>query len=241
MLRRLALRLYQVGAHVPHGSAYQGATVKNWPRQSLPSNFSFLPEQRWKLQGVPRDSGVVPRDFVLKTLYMEQPCEVESLWALCAQDPSCVLDSKRHLREVLRQCREEGFVAFEKVAGTDSWQCLLTRERYEEVRAMVAALPESGATPMSAGMRGEAAEQTAASAEGFRSMTEDDKRKYLDDLRRRVAETTESVSQYQRMEADYLPFTDLNGKVKFMWWYEVREAPLPEGATPTLEGTVEQS
>ena len=83
MLRRTAGRLFQVGAHVPHGTAYRGARIKSWPRQQLPANMSFLPEQRWTMKAVPRDTGRIPRDFVLTVVYKSQPVNVGDLWSLC--------------------------------------------------------------------------------------------------------------------------------------------------------------
>lgn len=249
MFRRCRFALYQVGVHVPHGEAFRGARFKAWPQQKVPANFSLLPEQRWSMLPIQRDTGKVPRNFVLKILYFQQPCAVEQLWRLCTQDSECVLDSKRHLREVLKQCRDEGFVTFSKettssseasagaaVAGgsaggavgaaTTSWTCTLTRERFEEVRAMVNMLPDSAGSAMSAGMRGDAASGTSDSAEVFRGLDDAEKVKHLEQLRAQTEAANQLLSAFQRIEIDYLPYTDLHGKVNTMYWYDsVDQAP----------------
>ncbi|KAK7200607.1 hypothetical protein NESM_000116700 [Novymonas esmeraldas] len=224
-MRRCVWSLYQAGVHTPHGPRYSAARIKNWPVQEVPSNFAFTSEQRFKTQAMPRDTGRVARDFLLSVLYRHQPCEVASLWESCMADPNIVLDSKRHLREVLQQARAEGFVSFEKDAVTDRWVCHLTRERFEEVRVMVGARVE--AQDVHSGLRGAAAPETSAYSESFREMNEDAKREHLRLLSEQVADTTAHLRKFQRMELDYLPYTDLNGKVNFMWWYETSDAHDP--------------
>jgi hypothetical protein len=228
MLRATLLSRYQVGVHVPHAQAYRGARVKAWPRQSVPANLSLLPEQRWAMQPLPRDTGKVPRNFVLKMLYFEQPCPVDSLWQSCVQDAECVLDSRRHLRDVLKQCRDENFVTFEKDAAA-GWVCHLTRERFEEVRSMVNMLPDAVATPASAGMRGDAAERTAASGDTFRELSTADKAQHLAMLRAQTDAANKMLAEFQRVEIEYVPYTDINGKVRFQWFYDTA------GATPASQ------
>ncbi|CBZ28684.1 conserved hypothetical protein [Leishmania mexicana MHOM/GT/2001/U1103] len=231
-MQRCFARLFQAGVHTPHGSRYNAARMKNWPVQEVAQNFNFTNEQRFKAKTMPRDTGKIPRDFLLSVLYRNQPCEVGSLWEHCLNDPQIVLDSKRHLRDVLQQARAEGFVSFEKDAVTDRWVCHLTRERFEEVRALVGARAE--AQDLYSGLRGASATETSAYSESFREMNEDTKREHLRLLSEQVTDTTTHIRKFQRMEMDYLPYTDLNGKVNFMWWYEMSDArdatALPEAA-----------
>ncbi|KAG5498484.1 hypothetical protein JKF63_02770 [Porcisia hertigi] len=238
-MRSCFSRLYQAGVHIPRGSRHNAAQMKSWPVQEVPQNFNFTNEQRFKARPMPRDVGKIPRDFVLSVLYRNQPCEVASLWEHCINDPQIVLDSKRHLREVLQQARAEGFVSFEKDAVTDRWVCQLTRERFEEVRALVGARSE--AQDLYSGLRGASATETSVYSESFREMNEEAKREHLRLLSEQVADTTAHLRKFQRMEMDYLPYTDLNGKVNFMWWYEMSDArdaaALPEaeaGGAPKL-------
>ncbi|AIO00243.1 hypothetical protein LPMP_300070 [Leishmania panamensis] len=229
-------RLFQAGVHTPHGLRYNATRMKNWPVQEVPQNFNFTNEQRFKAKAMPRDTGKIPRDFLLSVLYRNQPCEVASLWEHCMNDPQIVLDSKRHLREVLQQARTEGFVSFEKDAVTDRWVCHLTRERFEEVRALVGARAET--QDLYSGLRGASATETSAYSESFRKMNEDTKREHLRLLSEQVADTTAHLRKFQRMEMDYLPYTDLNGKVNFMWWYEMSDT---RGAAALPEAEVEGS
>ncbi|KPA82964.1 putative mitochondrial hypothetical protein [Leptomonas pyrrhocoris] len=229
-MQRSISRLFQTGVHIPHGVRYNAAKIKNWPMQEVPQNFKFTNEQRFKTKAMPRDTGKIPRDFLLSVLYRNQPCEVSSLWEHCMNDPQIVLDSKRHLREVLQQARSEGFVSFEKDAVTERWVCHLTRERFEEVRAIVGARVEN--QDLYSGLRGASATETSTYSESFREMNAQTKKEHLRLLTEQVASTTAHLRKFQRMELDYLPYTDLNGKVNFMWWYETNDvrdvAALPE-------------
>ena len=196
--------------------------MKSWPRQQLPQNFNFLPEQKWTMKPLPRDTGRIPRDFVLTVVYKAQPVNVAELWGLCTCESGCVLDSKRHLRDVLKQAREEGFLVFERDEATDAWSCSLTRERFEEVRSMVT---EDAATQTAAhaGLRGKSADKTTELAAAFQHMDRSEKLDHVDKLREALRDSNAQVEQFQRTEAEYLPYTTLNGKVDFMWWYESRD------------------
>lgn len=235
MRRTFAVR-WQCGVHTPRGVAYRGARMRQWPVQKIPDNFEFTEEQRFRAKSIPRDVGKIPRDFVLSVLYRHQPCEVAGLWEHCANDPGVVLDSKRHLREVLKQAREEGFITFERDTVSNEWLCFLARERYEEVRQIAAARAE--ASEVHSGLRGVSATETSAYAGRFREMNETAKSEHARRLEEEVAATTRHLRSFQRKEIDYLPYTDLNGKVNFMWWYETRDVQQRGGdALPASGGT----
>lgn len=229
--------MYQVGAQVPHSAAFRGARFKRWPRQQLPHNLAFLPEQKWTMKPLPRDTGKIPRDFVLTVIYKMQPVNVADLWDLCTCEAGCVLDSKRHLRAVLKQAREEGWLLFEKDAAADAWICSLTRERFEEVRSM-AQQDAATQTAAHAGLRGQAAEQTTENSSAFEHMTVDEKRQHLAQLQTALRSSNERVERFQRTEVDYLPYTTLHGKVDFMWWYESKDVSntAPGGGADSAEG-----
>lgn len=227
MLQRTILKKLQQGVHTPKGQqVYNAAKMKNWPEQKIPPNFNFTAEQRFRVKAMPRDIGRIPRDFVLSVLYRHQPCPVDGLWDLCSADPAAVLDSKRHLREVLKQAREEGFVTFDK-NERDEWTCTLCRERYEEVRRIVNHRNETGATMSS--LRGSSVAETSEYSQTFQEMNDEARAEHLKLLQEQVALTSEKLRKFQKTEIDYLPYTDLNGKVNFMWWYESRDQSAKAG------------
>lgn len=234
-MQRSLRRLFQSGVHTAKGAGvYSNAKIKNWPEQKIPDDFRFTDEQRFRLKAMPRDIGRIPRDFVLSVVYQNQPCEVDKLWDMCSTDPRCVLDSKRHLRAVLKQAREEGWITFEKsqdVAASESqWTCVLTRERFSEVKQIISGHVEASATS-GVGLRGANLAETTEALQAFKEMNEDAKATHLRLLKEQVKLTTERLRRFQRTEVDYLPYTDLNGKVQFMWWYETRDQTAPASET----------
>ncbi|RNF00923.1 hypothetical protein TraAM80_07313 [Trypanosoma rangeli] len=239
-MRRTVTVFWQYGIHTPRGVAYHGAKMKHWPEQKIPENFKFTEEQRFRAKAIPRDVGKIPRNFVLSVLYRHQPCEVGGLWEYCTNDPEVVLDSKRHLREVLQQAREEGFVTFERDPVSNEWLCFLTRERFEEVRQIAGAKAE--VSEVHSGLRGFSAAETSSYTERFKEMNETAKEEHARRLEEEVTATTRHLRSFQRREVDYLPYTDLNGKVNFMWWYETRDVlqkggnALPDSSGGTLPG-----
>lgn len=256
MFRLCGVRRLQVGVHVPHGTTVAaGASMKNWPKQQIPQNFNMLQEQRRKGRMFPRDVGRVPRDFVLRVLFTEQPVPVEDLWSACNSDSECVLEGKNHLRQILKQCRDEGFLVFEKQSvdingmcvgqqvsrqykrsneTVEKWCCVLTRERYadcQEIASMSQQNTESNASAEDLGLQGDAAVSTDSSRQeamdtlsssggaGFSSA----KHHHVQQLLKAISMTKTPLRKYERYTIDYLPYTDANGRVSTMWWYETEE------------------
>ena len=213
--------------------------MKNWPSQEVPQNFQFTNEQRFRLKPMPRDVGRIPVQFVLGVVYRNQPCAVDSLWEICAAHPKTVLDSRRHLRSVLKQAREEGYVTFEKDPSDGSWQCALTRDRFEEVKAMVQRDADEEATATNTLREGSAADTTAFAAE-FQTMSLEEKKDHVKKLQAEVTRTTDHLRKFQRTTIDYLPYTDLNGKVNFMWWYETKDVETGSGAAALVAKNAEE-
>lgn len=219
--------------------------MKHWPqKRRIPENFSFTSEQRYRAKSIPRDTGKIPKDFVLSILYRHQPCVVSHLWSLCAADPRIVLDSKKHLREVLQQLRSEGYVTFEKNLHSQEWESHLTRERYNDVRKIVkSALFSTGSTKeQNISPTAESSFDTVSLDVSTNALSTTERVAELKKLEEQLAQTTKNLAKYQFTEIDYLPYTDLNGKVKFMWWYETSSIPpaesmglLSDEAAPKLE------
>lgn len=174
---------------------------------------------------MPRDTGSVPVQFVLSVLYRHQPCEMSSLWNCCAGDSRSVLDSRKHLRDVLHEARAQGFVYFELNPHTERWECHLTRERYHEVRDLVRQSTAAGGSESGELQpQRELAHDHDGNETTSRSLMVEEKSRRLAELEEQLRESTVDLKQYQSVEVDYLPFTDLNGRVQFMWWYETSEA-----------------
>lgn len=66
------------------------------------------------LRSIPRDLGQVPRDYLIRLLYFNQPCTTDTLWTLAKADNACPLDSKRHLKQVMKIATLQNWVIFEK-------------------------------------------------------------------------------------------------------------------------------
>lgn len=244
LIRKNAVRL--LPSSVGGAEYHRPSRMKHWPRKrEIPENFAFTPEQRYRAKSIPRDTGKIPKDFVLSILYRHQPCEVSDLWSFCLADPRIVLDGKRHLREVLQQLRAEGYVTFEKNLHSQKWEGHLTRERYEDVRRIVksALFSVESSDEASFPPAIESSLNTEAVDTPLESLSASEKAVQLETLEKELALTTQKLAKYQFVEIDYLPYTDLNGKVKFMWWYETSSLPpqeatglLEEETTPKLEG-----
>lgn len=234
MFRRSISKLFQQGVHTPLGEQFTGAKMKQWPEQAIPAGFTFTPEQRFSLKAMPRDVGRIPRNFVLQILYRQQPASVDGLWESCQRDSGMVLESRRHLREVLKQAREEGFIYFERDSETQAWQCLLTRERYAEVEKLVDQAAEN-AVLESPTLRGEAVAETEGYSTEYQSMSVEDKLDHIAKLKEQVLSTSAKVRSFTRNEVDYLPYTDLNGKVNFMWWYEAKDGAPTTKKVPAFQ------
>jgi hypothetical protein len=72
------------------------------------------PMTQHKLRAIPRDLGQIPREYIIRLLYFNQPCTVDTLWTLSKADESCPFDSKKHMKQVLKIATLQDWVVYEK-------------------------------------------------------------------------------------------------------------------------------
>eukprot|EP00760_Papus_ankaliazontas_P020906 PhM_4_TR18607/c0_g1_i1/m.30928 len=193
----------------------------------VPKNFRWhdpLMEQ----VPLPRGTCAEPLYFVLSVIYYNQPCRMAQLWSLCSQVPFVPLDSRRHLRQVVHQARHEGWVFFEKNAETHQWYVYPTRERHEELKVLVRGWREAWMQRVAAGSGGsepanvaERTQSTTAPANAaFQNMSPQDRVAHMEKVQEQLFALQTKLAKHERTSMDYLPYTDPNGRVHFMWWYD---------------------
>mmetsp|Transcript_9777 Transcript_9777/g.14796 ORF Transcript_9777/g.14796 Transcript_9777/m.14796 type:complete len:247 (-) Transcript_9777:17-757(-) len=194
---------------------YSAAKMKGHPDFiKVPENFRW--HKHFEQVPLPRGTSGKPMNFVLTVVFYNQPCRLENLWNKCMEVSGIPLDSKRHLRQVLHQARMEGWIFFEQ--KDDVWYALFCQDRYEEVKWLVTKWREDWIKTIDGNPH--QTEVTKVIEKGSSSSITD-RRLHLEKMRKALVEANEKLNTFERTTIDYLPYTDPNGKVQFMWWYEL--------------------
>ena len=195
---------------------YGAAKIKDHPEKiEIPKNFKWNTHVFYH-KPLPRGTSGEPLYFVLAVLFYNQPCRVATLWNICRQIPFVPLDSRRHLREVVHQARREEWIYFDK---TDCWYIYPTRERYEELKTVVSKWRETWLsrhnerTPDISPNKQEVSQFVA-------QLGEKEKGRHQEQIEGQLGQMEHKLRKYERTQIEYLPYTDPNGKVNFMWWYD---------------------
>ena len=196
---------------------YPAAKMKHHPDIiKVPNNFRWH-RHVFDHKALPRGTSGKPMNFVLSVLFYNQPCKLENLWSKCLEVPGIPLDSRRHLRQVTHQARMEGWIHFEKKEDTH-WYVYFNPDRYEEVKYLVQSWRSDWLDKIS----GNPGQSTAfESIQTVAKSDETNKKSHMDHVRKALVDANKRLGDFERTTIDYLPYTDPNGKVNFMWWYEM--------------------
>lgn len=119
--------------------------MQHYPRQyaNMHSLYKSHP-RKGALTAIPRDLGEKPRNLVLRMLYTVQPIDMHRLWIHLRNHEFCPLDSKKHLRAVLRICRLMNWVVTQTSYNQTSWMWSVHPSRTREVERMVREAKSTG-------------------------------------------------------------------------------------------------
>ncbi len=102
---------------MPNHTELHMATSKWTPGRpefkALRAQYDRPETQKW-IRSIPRDLGQIPRDYIIRLLYFNQPCTTDTLWTLAKADDACPLDSKRHMKMVMKIATLQNWIIFEK-------------------------------------------------------------------------------------------------------------------------------
>lgn len=89
------------------------------------------------LRAVPRDLGEIPRNYALKSLFLQQPVKLLDLWESLKQRDDIPFDSSKHLRNVLKIAGKMKWVYAEKNQTNNMWYYYIHQSRVAEVQEMI--------------------------------------------------------------------------------------------------------
>ncbi|CUG67720.1 Hypothetical protein, putative [Bodo saltans] len=95
------------------------------------------PQKANKFRAVPRDLGEVPRNYALKSLFLQQPIRLLDLWETLKQRDDIPFDSMKHLRNVLKISGKMKWVYAEKNQTNNMWYYYIHQSRMAEVQDMI--------------------------------------------------------------------------------------------------------
>jgi len=183
------------------------------PRYDIPANRRIKDFFQHKPKAIPRDVGEIPRNYILRFVYFNQPITSMGLWELMKKQADCPFDSKHHLQLVMKFARLDGWIYFEINQDSNQWVCNLTRERYNDVQALVTQHRDDERNK-------EDERQTRLAKEKEKEATEkiqnDDS--YADFLHQELLLAAERLRSHNEEAYAALPFVDKGGYN--IAWYE---------------------
>lgn len=96
-----------------------------------------------ELFGLPRDLGELPRTYMLRTLFLNQPCLEPALWRLLKENDDCPFDSYDHLDMVIRVALHQNWITREKNQVDRKWYLSVHKSRSADIQKLVQAEKEN--------------------------------------------------------------------------------------------------
>ena len=167
----------------------------------------------YRINGVPRDVGEIPRKYLLRYLFLHQPITLEGLWEVLKKQKDVPVDSMRHMRSVLRIARDEDWVYIEKDQDSNEMIIRIKPEKCDAVQALVQEQSEADRVES----------EKAISLEKNQLEEKDAERKdiedaYLENIHRELVEVAEKLKKHDPKAFYELPYVTETGGYDFFWY-----------------------
>ena len=226
MLRRTVRTLWAKNPHGPtiqnfeKSSAYRSEKVMfkvmRGPKYDIPSDRRYREIFKYMPHGIPRDCGEIPRNYILRMVYFNQPITAAALWEELKKQTDTPVDSRRHMTLVLKMARIEEWVYFEKNQDSNDWVMNITRERYPDVQRLVTEHRDSERTRADEASAREAQEKAVQAVE----LTANEEA-YVGVLHRELLAAAERLRGHDSNAYAALPF--LGGPEGYdLTWYKAK-------------------
>eukprot|EP00760_Papus_ankaliazontas_P030517 PhM_4_TR4874/c0_g1_i1/m.4843 len=188
---------------------------------------------RFNPSAVPRDLGEIPREYMLRHLYFQQPTTSQQFWEELKKNPDIPFDSKKHLTLVLKMARIEGWVTFEKDQEANKFTLSVSREKYGEVQELVRAHREAERRQAETD-----AERELEAARADEAATAERSNEYVEWMHAELVRASERLKMYDPAAFEELPMREAKtgkGHAGYdMFWYR---ADTPAAATDDKANT----
>lgn len=197
------------------------------------AHFNSNVRTRWKMgiqssgaYAIPRDLGEIPRDYILKNLQRNEPITLQRLFDVIKEKPDCPVDSRRHLRQVLRIARLQSWVYTEKNQTDNRWYYYIHPQKRS---AMQGLLRQDRETEKAAEReQAETAAHRIADASNAQSVALD---ATIQALQRDLIRNVSKIREYEPEYATTLPCSTPSGAINVVW----HRSSSPSGQTSATE------
>ena len=186
--------------------------------------------------GLPRDLGELPRTYLLRTLFVNQPATQHDLWEMLKACDDCPFDSYRHLEFVLRVALHQNWVVREKNQADRKWYLSVHPQRSASVSE---ALQQEKEQSTRAALDSEAA--AAERAEAEREASEEAVDLAIQDLQHQLTVNVAVLQEQDRQLARALPYVQADGSLDFAWYRDGGSPALLARAAEAEEETSEDT
>ena len=169
---------------------------------------------------IPRDLGEIPRTYLLRTLFVNQPALQADLWQLLKDRDDCPFDSYAHLDMTLRVALHQNWVVREKNQSDRKWYLSVHPQRGDDIAA---ALAEGRNAEREAEAGAEAA--AAAAAEERHATRREAVAAAIRDLQHQIAVNVAVLTEQDRTLLKELPYVQPDGSIDYCWYSEGGSEP----------------
>ena len=235
MLRRTAARFSaknstkpgKVGPHASwqegpeqHRAFWSEKTMTEWNlAEKEQANMRVMNKKlsvlQMKKHAIPRDLGELPRTYLLRCLFVNQPVTQHDLWELLKANADCPFDSYRHLEFVLRIALHQNWVMREKNQTDRKWYLSVHQQRSAVVSEALQNEKEAAAR---AKAEAEANAEEVARAE--QEQVDEALELAIQDLQHQIMVNVAVLQEQDRDLVRSLPYVRPDGAIDFAWYRE---------------------
>lgn len=183
------------------------------------AHFNSNVRTRWKMgiqacgaYAIPRDLGEIPRDYILKNLQRNEPITLQRLFEIIKEKPDCPVDSRRHLRQVLRVARLQNWVYTEKNQTDNRWYYYIHPQKRHAMQDLLRLEREDEKAVERE--QAETAAQRIADASNAQSAALD---ATIQALQRDLIRNVSKIREFEPEYAASLPCSTPTGAVNVVW------------------------
>lgn len=170
---------------------------------------------------IPRDLGELPRTYLLRVLFVNQPILQEDLWELLKTNDDCPFDSARHLDFVIRVALHQNWVVREKNQSDRRWYLAVHSSRASTMSKMIAEEQDQARAAET-----DAADKQAGVDDAAKVAVDDALDFAIRDLQHQLTVNVSVLQEQDRELLKDLPYVTRTGALDFAWHMEGGSAAL---------------
>lgn len=168
-----------------------------------------------ELFGLPRDLGEITRNYMLRTLFLNQPILEPQLWRILKDFDDCPFDSYDHLDMVIRVALHQNWLTREKNQTDRKWYLSVHKSRASDIQALLQSAKDADSAKAAA-----AASVEAAAAQQQQTEADEALDTAIRHLQHQICVNIATLAEQDPGLIKDLPFVRPDRSIDFAWHVE---------------------